>query len=118
MFDFFNMAGNYDLRKVAHDEEGDLIVDTAAVTDGRQPYETAVCHPCYNNGRWVIVEAYDTTQEAQAGHERWFSELKTTLPPYLRDCCNCGLSELLDTMDEKYSLFPYTEKKGGTIDGT
>lgn len=46
MYEMFSMIGNYDQRKVArYPEEGDFLVDTAAVTDSEQPYETAVKHP-------------------------------------------------------------------------
>lgn len=33
MFDFLDMIGNYEQRAVARFEQGDLLVDTCAVTD-------------------------------------------------------------------------------------
>lgn len=80
---------DYPQRVVANFEaENRLIVDTAAV-DGFKPYETAVKHPHYRNGRWIIVEAYDTREEAQVGHEKWVAAMTAdTLPSVLVDCIN------------------------------
>lgn len=95
MFNFLSMVDNYDDRKVDRYEEGDLIVDTCSVTDGDHTYETGVCHPKYNNGRWVIVEAYDTKEEAQAGHDKWVSKMTAKeLPAVLVDCNNAMLGQL------------------------
>jgi len=64
MFDFLNMYSTYESRKVARweDPNSSTIVDTTSVTDGKQPYETAVCNNDYNDGKWVIVQAYDTVE--------------------------------------------------------
>lgn len=67
MFGFFNDAETYKERLVAVDHVGEAVVDTVAVTDGVQPYETAVVHPLYNNGGWVVVEAYPTKAAAKKG---------------------------------------------------
>lgn len=73
MFGFLNMMGNYEERKVARwpDSEEEWIVDTAAVCDSAQPFETAIQHPRYNSGSMVIVELYDTKEEAKIGHDKW-----------------------------------------------
>jgi len=42
MFNFMNMIGNYKERKVERDEFDEIIVDTAAVTDSDEPYETGI----------------------------------------------------------------------------
>lgn len=95
MFDFFGMADNYDERVVARYENGALIVDTCSVTDGSHPYETGISHPRYNNGKWVIVEAYDTKTDAKKGHEEWVKKMTAPkLPPSLSDCGNAGISQL------------------------
>ncbi len=96
LFDFIQDAENYDDRKVDRYESGDLIVDTAGVSDGEQPYETAVAHPRYNSGKWVIVEAYSTKVEAQTGHERWVRVMTDPqLPTVLTDCLNSEISRLI-----------------------
>lgn len=41
MFEFFNMLGTYEDRKVARYEDGDIVLSTAWVNDSDQPYETA-----------------------------------------------------------------------------
>lgn len=75
MFNFINMFSGYDVRKIAHYEDDDLLVDTCAVTDSAQPYETAVAHPAYGDGRIVIVEMYHTVKEAEDGYQRWIATM-------------------------------------------
>jgi hypothetical protein len=71
--DFFgiNMIGTYEERKVDNTEINGVVIDTALVTDSDQPYETGIRHPKYNNGKWVIVEMYNTKREARTGHNKW-----------------------------------------------
>lgn len=83
------MVGRYD--------SGTLIVDTAEVSDGSRPYETGVSHPEYNEGKWVIVEAYHTWDAAMKGHEKWVATMTSEdLPTSLKDCLNGEISQLLD----------------------
>lgn len=99
MFNFLLDAGNYESRAVARFEKDNMIIDTASVSDGEHPYETGVCHPEYNDGKWVIVEAYDTKQDAQRGHDAWVAKMTSqTLPVALRDCCNAGIASLYDAV--------------------
>lgn len=63
LFDFM-MAAPYEQRKVARFEKDGFMVDTAAVNDSEHPFETAVEHPNYNDGKMVIVEEYDSKEEA------------------------------------------------------
>lgn len=103
MFDFINMANNYESRKVAKWNSPDhtRMVSTARVSDGYQPYETAFKHPDYNDGAMVIVEAYDTKEEAQTGHKKWLKiMLEGPLPDFLKDARNCDWSP-----DEEDSVF-------------
>lgn len=87
MFGFFSMANNYDDRAVARYEENeDFIIDTCYVDDAEKPFETGIKHPEYNNGKWIIVEDYDSKNEAKAGHERWVKIMtKKELPEQLID---------------------------------
>jgi hypothetical protein len=99
MFDWIDMIGNYEERKVDRYELGDILVDTARVTDGQKPYETGVYHPEYDNGRCIIVEAYDTKEKAQEGHDKWVKILTSpNLPPTLKDCCNAGIIAIAATL--------------------
>ena len=95
MFDFYNDIDNYEERKVANFEGEGFVIDTAAASDGRQPYETGIEHPEYRNGRWVIVEAYNTKEEAKVGHDKWVKTMTAKeLPKELIDCANaeiCGM---------------------------
>jgi len=99
MFDFLSMADNYEDRAVACYEVGDLIIDTCLVTDSKQAYETGIKHPLYNDGTWVIVEMYDTAEEAQKGHDKWVEAMtKDKLPDSLTDVSTSGTKQLLETM--------------------
>lgn len=72
-------------------------VSTAYVTDASQPYETAVKHREYNDGKIVIVEGYDTKNEAALGHERWVAAMTADqLPEKLVDCGSSEISLLCD----------------------
>ena len=97
MFGFLSMMGNYEERKVERFEAEDLIIDTAAVTDSTKPFETAIKSPLYNDNKWVIVELYDTKEEAIAGHKKWVSIMTSNiLPKELKDVSISGVAELCD----------------------
>lgn len=91
MFDFLSMMDNYESRKVANDIINDAVIDTAAVNDSRQPYETAIRHPDYNDGKWIIVELYPTRKAAAEGHKRWVERFASGLPKHLADVNSCDL---------------------------
>lgn len=88
-------AKTHKYREVAHYEQDGIIVDTARVSDGFQPIETAVAHPEYNNGKWVIVAAYDTIEAATSGHDEWARKMTTEpLPDKLVDCQNNPMAKM------------------------
>jgi len=108
MFNFLNIANDYEERVVARYETDDVLVNTCLVTDGRHPYETGVCHPDYNEDKCVVVEAYDTKEDAQKGHDSWV-EIMTgeKLPLFLRDCANALITQLLEVVGgEDELVFP------------
>ena len=95
------MMGNRESRVVAtyEDDTCGLIVDTCAVTDSDQPYETGVKHPGYNDGAWVIVEMYETRERAVMGHERWVARMTDVpMPTELRDVSTAFVAKLLTTL--------------------
>lgn len=94
MFDFLLDVGNYEDRKVDRSEFEWGFISTARVSDGSQPFETAVQHPDYNDGSMVIVEAYATKALAQEGHKKWV-EIMTAkkLPGSLTDCANSMIAQ-------------------------
>lgn len=96
MFDFFLDAGNYEERRVGKYDQDGLFVSTARCSDGMKPYETAVAHAEYNDGDMVIVENYNTCDEAEAGHSKWVETMKANPPDKLVDCQNAAVSQLLD----------------------
>jgi len=105
MFDFMNMMDNYKDRKVANYSKEGLTIDTCAVSDSSKAYETAVEHPLYNNGRWVVVELYDTKKEAKAGHSKWVKIMtKKKLPTSLKDVSTANITKLVDAVDTKWRV--------------
>ena len=101
MFNFEKMLDTYEERKVDRFEDGDLVIDTAAVTDSKDPYETAIKHPSYNEGEWVIVETHSTKEEAIIGHKKWVDTMTSNvLPRKLTDVSNNLPSMLLDKFDD------------------
>lgn len=87
----------YDERKVGRYEQGDLLVSTILVTDSDNPYETAVSHPKYNDGKIVIVEEYASVEEAEVGHKKWVKIMTTDpLPEKLEDVSSCFVKKLMN----------------------
>ena len=106
LFGFFSMANDYEQRAVARHEDADtlLTIDTARVTDSRHDYETAVAHPAYNDGEWVIVEIYDTEEQARAEHDKWVKVMTAAkLPDRLYDVSSATIKELAEAFGADYS---------------
>lgn len=101
MFDFMGMFTNHETRAIDRYDEGDLFIDTCAVMDSEQPYETAVAHPAYNDGKLVIVEMHDTAEKAQAGHRQWVEKMTAeNLPDNLRDVSTATIASLCAAVSE------------------
>lgn len=95
MFDFAKDMDNHDSRQVDRHEIDGMIIDTARVSDGIQPFETGIAHPRYNYGNWVIVESYNNIKEASKGHDKWVKIMTSEeLPASLKDCGNAMISHL------------------------
>lgn len=69
MFDFLNMIGTYNDRKVDRFETDLFIIDTVLVTDRAQLYETAIAHKDFRGGKWIILGWRRTKEEAQKFHD-------------------------------------------------
>jgi hypothetical protein len=98
IFDFMMDMSDHSKRQVTTfiDDERGLRVDTCIVSDGEKPFETAVKHPRYDGGKWIIVEAYDTIGQAELGHKRWVTIMTgDPLPESLTDCANSNVSRVL-----------------------
>jgi len=95
MFGFFNMMDNYEDRKVANDEINGAVIDTVSVSDSEQPYETGVKHESYNKGAWVIVEMYDSEEEAEIGHSKWVDTFRKGLPETLTDVGTSDIKQFI-----------------------
>ncbi len=88
-FNFLNMfssLANLQSKPVDRYEEGDLYVSTVWINDSEKEYETAVAHPLYKEGKLIIVECYDSEEEAQIGHDKWVKIMtQEKLPSVLED---------------------------------
>lgn len=90
----YSMRGTHESRCVANTEVDGGVVDTARVDDAPQPFETGVQHPAYReDGKWVIVECYDTREDAVKGHEKWVKIMEGK-PARLEDVSRCGVVQL------------------------
>jgi hypothetical protein len=86
MFGFMSMANDYEQRKVENTEINGATIDTAQVHDSARPYETAINHPDYKDGDWIVVELYDTKDLAKVGHKKWVEKFSSKdLPIQLVD---------------------------------
>lgn len=97
---FSDMMENYEERKVDNFEgKNGLNVDTCSVTDSEKDYETGIMHNAYNNGDWIIVELYDTKEQAQKGHKKWVKKMTAKkLPNTLRDISTAEIAKVCDVM--------------------
>lgn len=114
MFDFYSMAGNYEDRLVENTKIDKVVIDTAAVTDSEQPYETGISHPEYNGSDWVIVEIYDTKALAEIGHKKWVGKVsKNELPDELEDVSTASITQLGNMFGGKkiYKRVPLPKEK-------
>ena len=105
MFDFL-FAADYSSRVVGRDDFDWGFVSTASVTDGDHPYETAVSSRLYEDedgetDSMIIVEAYDSHEDAEAGHAKWVEIMTSESPPNeLIDCENAAIGQLLGAFGE------------------
>lgn len=108
-FDFLRDMGNIAERRVAvygKDEDG-LFVSTMAISDSTKPFETAIGHPDYDDGNLIIVELYDTKEEAEIGHDKWVDTMSNNPPRQLIDVSTAWAASRLREMGE----LPAFEKK-------
>ena len=97
MFSSLKNLGTYDQRKIKNDQSGGGVVNTASVYDSPRPYETGIKHPNYRDGKWIIVECYDSMEEALAGHQKWVDHLSQN-PKALTDVSECEIAQSADAL--------------------
>jgi hypothetical protein len=113
MFDFIFMQPKPIARFELPDVFGrqGLIVDTCGgMTDSEHEYETGIAHPSYNDGKWVIVEDYDTEEDAKKGHDKWVKIMTAdSLPSVLNDVSTAVIAKLGDEfIGNSFRCNPYT----------
>jgi len=100
LFGYLDMAYNHEERCVGTYDKDGVFVDTSLVTDAHKPYETGIEHPLYNDGVMIIVEYYDTKEDAAEGHERWVKLLTSKeLPSQIVDVSSCMAMNLIRGLD-------------------
>jgi len=113
MFEFINMTSTYESRKIDRyeNEDAHVTVSTATINDSPAYAETAVCHPDYNDGKWIIVENHADRKSAQKAHNNWVKTITTKpLPNKLVDVSRCEVRELLDTFTHNDEDWVYYRK--------
>ena len=105
MFSMFKMEDDYEKRVIGRDDFDWGFVSTAMVSDGAQPYETAVLHSNYAEAddlsvtrKMVIVEGYESAAEAKVGHAKWLDTMVNTEPDKLIECGNAKIASLAKAM--------------------
>lgn len=63
----FTQWDNYEDRKVDNTINGDYEIDTVYAND-TELYETGIK---FKNNKWIIVEEYETKEQALKGHKKW-----------------------------------------------
>lgn len=111
MFQFLNDAFNYEDRKVARWEKEDATIDTCKVSDSKSPYETGIRCNRYNDNHWIIVEEYNTLEEAKEGHNKWIETMKNP-PSQLQDVSTCDIKVFAETITDKKFNDVYERKNG------
>jgi len=114
MFDFYSMENNKSTRAIArYEDEDGLIIDTCFVTDSRLPIETAVSHPEYNDGSFIVVECYEDEFSALAGHQAWVNRMiSDELPEQLQDVGASFWPSLGRTLyGDDYGVYKRTPRK-------
>lgn len=75
--------GNEYWREGALTEKWDnIVVDTIMTVFDTGKAETGIC---IDDGIWVIVEQYETPEEAKIGHEKWIASMKENPKQELHD---------------------------------
>ena len=92
------MNDDYESRLVDNTLINDAVIDTVAINDSKKPFETGIKHPSYNDGKWVVVELYNTKEEAQAGHDKWVAIFKKGLPDSLTDVNESIIGDFAENM--------------------
>ena len=85
MFGWLDMVGNHEQRKVANDKTEDFVLDTCLVTDRDWTYETAIAHKDFNGGYWIVLDGFDSKEDAAEMHKEWFRIFTTNCPEKITD---------------------------------
>lgn len=94
MFDFIGLLpylNNHQERVVANTKISNIEIDTCFADDIGKDFETGLCI----NGVWLIVEDYDTKEEAKAGHEKYVKLIQNKELKNVVDIYGAGSAEII-----------------------
>ena len=108
LFGFLDMDNNYEQRKVSNTVINNVEIDTVLVTDSSKDYETGICSSLYNGNKWVIVELYNTKEQAVIGHNNWVKKFsnKKRFPKFLEDVSTCSSAIFLRNIAPERRIKP------------
>ena len=108
-FGYDDMIGNYEQRKVANHKDDNVTVDTVRITDSDHNFETAVLSDEYKSGKWIVLEEYDTIEQAKVGHDKWVKIMTTEpLPETITDV---STSNVVNALREAGGQTEFKRKK-------
>jgi len=84
------------------------VVSTVKAFDNPR-YETAIQHPFYNENELIVVEQYDTEEQATEGHQKWIGIMTADLLPEYLDDVLPGLVGLFTKIVNRGNLRYYKE---------
>lgn len=107
----FDMLFNIEERRVGFYETENFKISTVRVTDADKNYETGIKHEDFNDNRYIIVEEYDTFDQAQDGHNEWVQKLINTKSKdlVLKDISSSVWKKLEELSSENEDILPPDE---------
>lgn len=73
---------NNNIERIVYKSD-EFFIDTCLPTDTGY-WETGISSKNFNDGRWIIVDEYESKKKAESGHKKWI-EFMTTSPKKLTD---------------------------------
>lgn len=78
------------------------------VQDSDKPFETAIKSQFYNKGSIIIVEEYDTEEQAVSGHKKWIERMNSR-PELLMDVSTSVAAKMIRMLDKDSLNFKRVE---------
>ena len=86
--------------RIARYETSSTLVSTILAPDTNK-YETCILDSKYNNGQAIVVQEYETEEEALIGHNNWVLKIRETSPEIIVDVSSNPFAKLYDFVDDE-----------------